>query len=271
MYHKIIPVYNGNLTVNFGPFSELPQVRATDFNIHSFIFLIIDEEGDAVVVDAGFDENQLFGLDSVSSRSPDEEIVKSIANHGYDASKIKNVIMTHIHWDHTGGMKYFTDATFHIQLSDFTELLNLEFHDETGYTPHHWLDCLPRVNLIDGTYELKPGIRLIHTGGHCPGHQVIEVNTKEGKVILAGDETIHHKKFWINMPEEFWNVFQSRYYEQFYWTHRNLPFIENWLAGRKSKIIQTGIMPKYSEIARMGDIILLSHDKNLFKIKSIPH
>jgi len=268
--HKVIPVYNGNLTVNFGPYSELDHVKNSNFHIHSFIFLIIDSEGDAVVVDTGFCENHLFGIDSVCSRPEDAKIVRSLALHGYDAAMIKNVIMTHIHWDHTGGMKHFTNAQFHVQINDFTALMAMDANDETGYCPDHWLNVLPKVNLLDGDYELKPGIKLKYTGWHSPGHQIVEVDTLEGKVILAGDETIDHKSFWQMMPDEFWLSMNERHPGKFYWVDKHLDQVETWLAGRTGKIIPSKIKPKYSDIFKLGKHPLFSHDVNLLKIKSIP-
>ena len=80
MYHKVIPVYNGNFTVEFGRFSELDQVKQTNFNIHSFVFLIIDETGDAVVVDTGFDIDNIFGFGSTFDDSGDFNIKKLSRN-----------------------------------------------------------------------------------------------------------------------------------------------------------------------------------------------
>ena len=41
--------------------------------------------------------------------------------------------------------------------------------------------------LVDGDVELFDGVRTLFTPGHSPGHQAVEVDTKDGTYILAGD------------------------------------------------------------------------------------
>lgn len=270
MYHKVIPIYNGNLTVGFGEFSELEVVKAVDFNIHCFAFLIIDETGDAVVVDTGFSTDYVYGFDSTYDRSKDFSIRKAIAEYGYDTEKIKNVIMTHIHWDHTGGMHHFPEATFHVQTLDFSALLDMLPDEEIAFVPGHWEPCLSRVHLVDGEYELKPGLKMVFSGRHSQGHQIIVVDTTEGRIILGGDEMTAHKKFWENMPADYWVKLRERYFDQYYWTHDRLNIVSDWLGGRYRKPGENDKVLKMSEISKMGKTVLFSHDINLLKIKSIP-
>jgi glyoxylase-like metal-dependent hydrolase (beta-lactamase superfamily II) len=44
-----------------------------------------------------------------------------------------------------------------------------------------------RILAVDGNMKLFEGINLIKVGGHTPGSQVVEVDTAEGKVVIAGD------------------------------------------------------------------------------------
>ncbi len=40
--------------------------------------------------------------------------------------------------------------------------------------------------VVDGDYELVPGINLLHVPGHSPGSQAVSVNTDKGKAIITG-------------------------------------------------------------------------------------
>ena len=179
------------------------------------------------------------------------------------------MIFTHIHWDHTGGMKYFPEAVFHAQAADFRFLFNMDPDDETAYTPDHWMPCLSRFNIVDGEYELKPGIRMIFSGRHSAGHQIIEVDTAEGKVIIAGDELTSHKKFWLTMPPEYWVALREEYYDKLYWIHDRLPEVERWFNNKNIPVNNHKVL-KLPDIQKMGKFILFSHDENLLKIESIP-
>ena len=43
--------------------------------------------------------------------------------------------------------------------------------------------------LLDGEAEVAPGLRLLPTPGHSPGHQSLVVETSAGTVVIAGQDT----------------------------------------------------------------------------------
>jgi N-acyl homoserine lactone hydrolase len=40
---------------------------------------------------------------------------------------------------------------------------------------------------LDGARELAPGVRVLPTPGHTPGHQSVLVDTEDGLVVVGGD------------------------------------------------------------------------------------
>jgi N-acyl homoserine lactone hydrolase len=55
-------------------------------------------------------------------------------------------------------------------------------------TPAAWLEYAgARYELLDGEREIVPGVRVITTPGHTPGHQSVEVDTSAGPALLTGD------------------------------------------------------------------------------------
>jgi len=44
-----------------------------------------------------------------------------------------------------------------------------------------------RIELIDGDFELYPGLELLKAGGHTPGSQIVALHTAAGKTVLCGD------------------------------------------------------------------------------------
>jgi N-acyl homoserine lactone hydrolase len=88
------------------------------------------------------------------------------------------VINTHLHFDHCGGNRLFPGVPIHVQ--------RLELQ-----TPHHpqgWVD-FPGATYVehDGDAEVLPGVRLLPTPGHTPGHQSVLVDTPDGLVVIGGD------------------------------------------------------------------------------------
>jgi N-acyl homoserine lactone hydrolase len=88
------------------------------------------------------------------------------------------VINTHLHFDHCGGNRLFPHVPIHVQ--------QLEL--QAPHHPHEWVD-FPGATYIqhDGEAEVLPGVRLLPTPGHTPGHQSVLVDTPDGLVIIGGD------------------------------------------------------------------------------------
>ena len=94
------------------------------------------------------------------------------------------VINCHLHYDHAGGNPLFPGIPIFVQASE---------HEAVGELD--WL--IPqRVNfpgvdlrLLQGEAEVLPGIRVVPTPGHTPGHQSLVIEDREGPVILAGQAT----------------------------------------------------------------------------------
>ena len=124
---------------------------------------------------------------------------------GCDASKVKDVVITHLHYDHVGNFDLFPAATFHLQ--------DLEMHYATGrhmgeerhrfaYEVEEVVGMVRRtyegrVRFHDGDGEVAPGVTVHHIGGHTMGLQVVRVMTRRGWVVLASDAS----HFYANMEE----------------------------------------------------------------------
>jgi N-acyl homoserine lactone hydrolase len=88
------------------------------------------------------------------------------------------VINTHLHFDHCGGNRLFPGVPIHVQ--------RLEL--QAPHDPPEWVD-FPGATYVehDGEAEVIPGIRLLPTPGHTPGHQSVLVDTPDGLVVIGGD------------------------------------------------------------------------------------
>ena len=109
--------------------------------------------------------------------------------------KIKTVIVTHFHQDHFTGMDYFPNAKFVIQRAELEfwtgPLMRHEIFDkQIRPKVRPALERLKqqgRIELIDGDFELYPGLELLKAGGHTPGSQMVALDTEAGKAVLCGD------------------------------------------------------------------------------------
>jgi N-acyl homoserine lactone hydrolase len=96
---------------------------------------------------------------------------------------VTELVLTHGDVDHVGGAGAFPDATVVMSRAERETGPPRYFED---VRPLDWPDA--RSRLVDGDEELAPGLTLLATPGHSPGHLSLRVRLCEtGTVLLAGD------------------------------------------------------------------------------------
>ncbi|WP_437970032.1 N-acyl homoserine lactonase family protein [Sorangium sp. So ce260] len=117
---------------------------------------------------------------------PEHELACQLAAIGVRPEDVGHVILTHMHLDHAGNLKMFRHARISVQRREH----------EHAFSPGHgpaWFDCdydLPglRWDLVEGDWEALPGLEVLLTRGHTPGHQSVVVALRDtGTVVLVGD------------------------------------------------------------------------------------
>ena len=92
------------------------------------------------------------------------------------------VINTHLHFDHCGGNRLFAGTPIYVQR------LEREAARAEDYTIPEWVDFVGATYVeLEGEHEVLPGLRVVPTPGHTPGHQSVLVETDDGLVVVAGD------------------------------------------------------------------------------------
>jgi len=92
------------------------------------------------------------------------------------------VINTHLHFDHCGGNRFFRGTPIYVQRRE------REAARTPDYTVPEWVEFEGAEYVeLDGPSELLPGLRVVPTPGHAPGHQSVLVDTDAGVVVVGGD------------------------------------------------------------------------------------
>jgi N-acyl homoserine lactone hydrolase len=96
------------------------------------------------------------------------------------------LISTHFDPDYVGMNDAFANAEIVVQRTGYEEARNGQ--ERAAITREHWDAPNLRYRLVDGDTELLPGLELISTPGHAPGHQSVLVRLPNtGVVLLAID------------------------------------------------------------------------------------
>ena len=140
---------------------------------------------------------------------------------GLKPEDIDIVVFTHLHWDHIFYMDKFINATFiaHEREMEFAlDPIPLYYksseHPILGITrPFEGLE----IKTVKGETEIMLGVRVFETFGHSPGHMSVEVDTKDGSYICAGDsifvlgnlKEVPEMHYNISPPGRFYNIVEA--------------------------------------------------------------
>ena len=133
-------------------------------------------------------------------------LTRELRNRGLTPRDITDVILTHLHFDHSGGstrqdrsgvaVPSFPVATYHIQRDAWEDAVNPNERFSDSYHSDDFLPLVQRgqICLLDGDAEVAPGVQVTVTDGHSRGHQVVFVNYGGERVAFLGDliPTRHH-------------------------------------------------------------------------------
>jgi glyoxylase-like metal-dependent hydrolase (beta-lactamase superfamily II) len=187
--------------IPFDPQTDNTKDRPGSLFIHVNPFLV-ETSDDLILFDAG--------LGFKDTR--DELLIhQHIRNNGFDPDDVTLVLMSHLHYDHSGGLVVerngklepsFPHATHVIQKGEWEVALagrSSSYHKEIFET----LKGSVNIQFQEGSGELKPGIQYELSGGHCPFHQVFWINDEGGKCFYGGDE--------LPEPEQLLRKFIAKY------------------------------------------------------------
>lgn len=135
--------------------------------------------------------------------APEHDVVQQLDALGVAPEQIDVVIQTHLHFDHVGSNEAFPNATFLVHAAELPWALapppyGVYYYREFG---HHVRAVLDQVQTIHGDHQVAPGIRIVHTGGHSPGHCVVFVETAVGTAVIAGDAVYNYRNLEYEWPQ----------------------------------------------------------------------
>lgn len=153
-------------------------------------YLIQTSDNKNILIDTGFPTDDAF---LARERPKGRSIVKlttavdQLADLGLAPRDIQYLVCTHFDHDHSGRHDDFRWSELIVQRTHY-EFARTSTDTRFTLTRPHWDHPDLHYRLIDGDYELVPGVELIETSGHVPGHQAVLVNLPHtGPVLLAID------------------------------------------------------------------------------------
>jgi glyoxylase-like metal-dependent hydrolase (beta-lactamase superfamily II) len=161
----------------------------------------------AVAVRSG---NQTILIDAGLGSDPDlhlpraGQLIKRLEAAGIDLSAVTDVVLTHMHMDHVGGLlvdgvkeRLRRDLRIHVAATEakFWEAPDFShtamppgFPDALRATAERFANEYgSNLRTFDEEHEVAPGVVVRRTGGHTPGHSVVRVASGGDALTFAGD------------------------------------------------------------------------------------
>jgi N-acyl homoserine lactone hydrolase len=152
-------------------------------------YLIQTESGEYLLVDTGLSRRVIDAIDASPppfQMEEEQDIVHQLARLGLSPADIGTVICSHFDPDHSGNLEAFPTARIIVQRSHYQAALQGD--PRLALVRDQWDAPGRQILLVDGDTELVPGVTLIESSGHAPGHQSVLVQLqKTGPVLLPID------------------------------------------------------------------------------------
>lgn len=153
-----------------------------EYQIPIVCYLVQTTDGRNILIDSGLPE---IIPESASDFENGRDVVEQLASIGLRPDDIDIVISSHYDGDHAGRHAAFTKAQYVVQRTH---------HADAASNPRYadiraeWDQPIERIRLVDGDIELLPGLALIETSGHVPGHQSVLLRLpRTGMILLTID------------------------------------------------------------------------------------
>ena len=169
-----------------------------------YFFWVARSPSRTIVVDSGFSP----AGGAARRRTTLMDMATALRAAGVNPDDVGQVVVTHAHYDHIGGLPAFGAAEVIMTRSEF-EFWTGPLGDRTLFAHHteaaeishlRSLRAAGRLTLAGRSHYVAPGIELTEVGGHTPGQAVVSVDAGPGRLILASDAVHYYEELERDRP-----------------------------------------------------------------------
>jgi len=169
--------------------------------------LLIETNQGLVLVDTGLGLDdyvhqtgiiRAFQVLTIVPMNPEEAAVRQVARLGYVPEHVRHIVLTHMHFDHCGGLADFPHARVHVHCREYQAFVGrARGWTDLAYVRRH-MAHRPEFELYDDTGEswfdlaairlpFEPEMWLVPLFGHTRGHCGVAIRTESGWLFHVGD------------------------------------------------------------------------------------
>ncbi|MCD8097583.1 MAG: MBL fold metallo-hydrolase [Lachnospiraceae bacterium] len=175
----------------------------------SFSMVLLEGEGHCILFDCGFDMEAKFDIEKIAMEGDQNchDPAEVLCSIGVEPEKVDSIVLSHCHWDHMSGLRYFPNATIYVQRAEVgnwkrvmaDEHFPLTHKSVVDMEALKFLDACDakgRVTYLSGDVdELFPGISVRAASGHSFAQSMLFIDNDGTHFALIGDVSMRPESF----------------------------------------------------------------------------
>lgn len=161
--------------------------------------LLLQSGEKKILIDTGMGSKWDEKSQKIYAYNPNDDILKNeLAKFGLAKDDITDVILSHLHFDHTGGSTVinngktepaFPNAKYHVQKKNWEWAVNPTDRDKGSYIKDNFIPLMEHgvLNLIDGDVNFDDYIKFITVNGHTSHQQLIKISDGNNTLLYCCD------------------------------------------------------------------------------------
>lgn len=205
--YKLRTIFSGKISLDGGamfgiipkplwektnPADELNRVTLATRNL----LLLSDDK--KILIDTGMGKKWDDKAKNIYNIDPKLDLELALVQNGIESEEITDVLLTHLHFDHTGGstkfdngklVPAFPNAKYFVQKKNFEWAMNPSDRDRGSYIKENFEPLVKEgvLNLVDGEIQFDDNISFRIINGHTFGQQMIKISDSSNTVLYAAD------------------------------------------------------------------------------------